>query len=77
MVALGTIFDGFFIFSAGILADSRPKKAYKVNAATNENAVKSVSPVKLNLGKLSKLKKKAPKKITNSNGNIFNIVVIT
>ena len=77
MVALGTVFDEFFIFSAGILADSKPKKAYNVNAATNENVVKSDSPVKLNFGKLSRLKKNRPKMITNNNGSIFKTVVIT
>ena len=77
MVAFGTIFSGFFMFSAGILADSRPKKAYNVKAATNENVVKSLSSVILNFGKLSKLKKKKPKIIIKTNGSNFKIVVMT
>jgi len=65
------------MFSAGILADSNPRKAYKVKAATKENDVKLLLPVILNSGKLSKLKKKIPKMITKTNGNNFKTVVIT
>ena len=77
MVALGTIFSGFLIFSAGIVADSMPKKAYNVSAATTGKVAKLLSPVKLNLGKLSKLKKNAPIIITKTNGNNFKTVVTT
>ena len=34
MVALGIVFSGFFMSAAGTEAHSRPKKAYKVAAAT-------------------------------------------
>ena len=77
IVAFGTVFSGDFMFSAGILADSIPKKAYKVKAATTGNVAKSLSPVKLNTGKFSSLKKKTPRKIINTKGSIFKMVVIT
>ena len=77
MVAFGTVFSGLWIFSKGILADSNPRKAYNVNAATKENDVKLLSPVILNSGKLSRLKKKIPKMITKTNGSNFKTVVIT
>jgi hypothetical protein len=60
-----------------MLADSNPRKAYKVNAATKENDVKLLSPVILNSGKLSGLKKKMPEMITKTSGNNFKTVVIT
>ena len=77
MVAFGIFFSGLWIFSAGMLADSNPRKAYKVNAATKENDVKLLSPVILNSGKLSGLKKKMPEMITKTSGNNFKTVVIT
>ena len=77
MVAFGTIFSGLSTFSAGIVADSTPKKAYKVNAATTGNVAKLLPSVKLKAGKLSKLKKKTPIIITIAKGNNFNTVVIT
>ena len=52
------VFSGFSIFPAGMVAHSIPKKAYSVNVATAEIAEKLLSPVKLNSGKLSNLKKK-------------------
>ena len=66
MVAFGTIFSGLSTFSAGIVADSTPKKAYKVNAATTGNVAKLLPSVKLKAGKLSKLKKKTPLNILSN-----------
>ena len=59
-VALEIVFSGFLIFAAGIEADSIPKKAYNVAAATTGNIEKLLSPVKLKDGKLLMSKRNKP-----------------
>jgi hypothetical protein len=75
IVALGTVFSGWRISAAGIVAHSIPKKAYSVREATADRDEKLLSPVKLKEGKLSSLKKNNPNKIINNKGTIFMIVV--
>ena len=77
MVPRGIFTSGFSTFSAGIVPHSRPKNAYKVNAATTGNVAKLLCPVKLNSGKFSILKKKRPTTITKNKGTNFKTVVTT
>jgi len=56
MVALGIVFDGFITLSDGIVADSNPRNAHKVNAAVAVMASKPDSSLRFKGLKLSSLK---------------------
>ena len=75
MVALGIVFSGFLMFSAGILAHSNPRNAYNVITATTGRISKSFWSVKLNSGNISKSKIKNPNRIIKTNGISLAIVV--
>ena len=76
IVAFGIVLFGFLIPSAGMVADSIPRKAKNVRAVVIVRASKFVSCEILIGVKFERLKTKNPIIIVASNGIILSIVVM-
>src|SRR5882757_863838 len=77
MVARGTFFSGFAMLSAGMVAHSTPKNAYRVMVAVVVMAWMVDTPLRLKGIKFSQRIKKMPTKEMKIRGNNFKIVVIS
>ncbi|MBA7535013.1 hypothetical protein ES705_27263 [subsurface metagenome] len=71
------VFFGFLTLSAGMVADSKPVNAQKVNAAVVVIAVKLETLLKLKGLKFSTLNEKKPKATIANKGRTLRMVVIS
>src|SRR5450755_753087 len=76
-VARGMVLLGFFTSSAGMVADSTPRKAHSVRAATAVTAANGDIPLVLNGMKWLQLTQNKPIVAMATSGTSFMMVVIT